>query len=271
MAAPMQKPVVVGSTHGGALELHRGITFGEVSSTQPPFKNGVNRKLSRSGIGHAINKIPLGVAANFPERTQRGGPRKLADRVSHGLSKAHIANLKAAEAYSRSIGLPFTRMITIHWQAAGVPLEGMARATGRFLDLLSKAISRHGGRAAYVWMHENGDGKGGHCHILTHVPPDLVPTLTGLQKGWLRKITGQPYRKRVIHSDPIGGRLGLETGNPELHLVNVKAALAYILKGATPDAAATHGLGRCNEGGRIIGKRCGASQNIGYSARHRHR
>lgn len=141
------------------------------------------------------------------------------------------------------------------------------QAPGRFIDLLSKAIHRHGSRTAYVWTHENGDGKGGHCHILAHVPPDLVPMLTGLQMGWLRTITGQPYRKRVIHSDPIGGRLGLETSNPELHLVNVLAALAYCLKGATPDAAAKYGLGRCNEGGRIIGKRCGTSQNIGATAR----
>ena len=67
--------------------------------------------------------------------------------------------------------------------------------------------------------------KGGHCHLLAHVPADLVPRLTGLQRGWLRRITGQPYRARVIHSKPIGGRLGLETGNPDLHAINLEAAL----------------------------------------------
>jgi hypothetical protein len=35
-------------------------------------------------------------------------------------------------------------MITIHWEAAGVPLNGMAKATGRFVDLLTKAPAQRG-------------------------------------------------------------------------------------------------------------------------------
>jgi hypothetical protein len=158
-------------------------------------------------------------------------------------------------------------MLTIHWEAAGVPLAGMAKATGRFTDLLTKALARHGSRTAWLWTHESGDGKGGHCHLLAHVPADLVSIVTRLQRGWLRSITGNPYRARVIHSKPIGGRLGLETGNPDLHAANLEAALAYVLKGATPVAAAGFGLDRLEPGGRIIGKRCGTSQNIAAKAR----
>jgi hypothetical protein len=187
--------------------------------------------------------------------------------VSHELTVAQIANLKAAERQSNIIGLPFTRMITIHWEAAGVPLTGMAKATGRFIGLLTKALARHGSPTAWLWVHENGDGKGGHCHLLAHVPAALVPIVAGLQRGWLRRITGQPYRARVIHSKPIGGRLGLEAGNPDLHAINVDAALAYVLKGASPRAASQFGLNRLEPGGRIIGKRCGTSQNIGAKAR----
>ena len=102
---------------------------------------------------------------------------------------------------------------------------------------------------------------------MAHVPPDLVSLVTRLQLGWLRRITGSAYRKRVIRSDPIGGRLGLEAGNPELHAVNLGAALSYALKGACPAAAARFGLERLEPGGRIIGKRCGVSQNIGPKAR----
>ncbi len=155
----------------------------------------------------------------------------------------------------------------MHWQAAGVPLEGMARATGRFTDLLAKALARHGSATAWLWVHENGDTKGGHCHLLAHVPADHVAVITGLQRGWLRRITGKPYRARVIHSRPIGGRLGLESGNPELHALNLEVAFAYILKGAGPEAASRFALERLEPGGRIIGKRCGASQNIGMKAR----
>ena len=198
---------------------------------------------------------------------RRGGARNLASRESHGLKAAHIANLIAATAHADAIGLPFTRMVTIHWEAAGVPLADMAKATGRYTDLMTKALARHGCGAAWLWTHENGDGKGGHCHLLAHVPADLVPVLTGLQRGWLRRITGRPYRARVIHSKPIGGRLGLEAGNPDLHAINLEAALAYVLKGSRLATASQFALPRLEPGGRVIGKRCGTSQNIGAKAR----
>lgn len=72
---------------------------------------------------------------------------------------------------------------------------------------------------------------------------------------------------RDILSKPIGGRLGLEAGNPDLHAINLAAALAYILKGASAEAASQFDLKRLEPGGRIIGKRCGTSQNIGAKAR----
>ncbi len=198
---------------------------------------------------------------------RRGGARNLVSRESHGLKAAHIANLIAATAHADSIGLPFTRMVTIHWEAAGVPLAEMAKATGRYTDLMAKALARHGCGSAWLWTHENGDGKGGHCHLLAHVPADLVSVLAGLQRGWLRRITGKPYRARVIHSKPIGGRLGLEAGNPDLHAINLESALAYVLKGASLATASQFALRRLEPGGRVVGKRCGTSQNIGAKAR----
>ena len=190
-----------------------------------------------------------------------------ADRESDALTAAQIGNLKAAERHAEKIGLPFTRMISIHWQAAGVPLAGMAKATGRFLDLLTRWLTKIGHRTAWIWVHENCGPKGGHCHMLAHVPPECVAALTGQQQGWLRLITGQPYRARVIHSKPIGGRLGLEAGNPDLHAINLEAALAYVLKGASPEAASQFGLERLEPGGRVIGRRCSTSENIGATAR----
>ena len=176
-------------------------------------------------------------------------------------------NLTAAERHAALIGLPLNRMITIHWQASGVPLAGMVKATGRFIDLMIKALARHGSKTAWLWVHENFGPKGGHCHLLAQVPADLVPVITGLQRGWLRRITGQTYRARVIYSKPIGGRLGLETGNLGLYAINLEAALAYILKWASPEAASRFGIERLEPGGRVIGKRCGTSQNIGANAR----
>ncbi len=268
MLAAMPKPRA--ERHGGALKLHRRGAFGEVSIAPHQPQSPANPPIAETGTALAINYLTLGVAALSASSTGRGGARNCADRESHALTKAQIANLRAAERHSDAIGLPFTRMITIHWQAAGVPLAGMAKATGRFIDLLTKTLNRHGTRTAWLWIHENGDGKGGHCHLLVHVPAELVRLVGRLQLGWLKRITGRTYRKRVIYSKPIGGRLGLERGNPDLHRVNVVAALAYVLKGAAPEAASQFGLALLQPGGRIIGRRCSTSQNIGAKARRGH-
>lgn len=160
-------------------------------------------------------------------------------------------------------------MITIHWQAAGIPLSGIVAATGRFTDLLGKFLARNGCGSAWLWVLESGTGKGGHCHMLAHVPAELVGTLSAHQRRWLRAISGKPYRARVIHSKPIGGRLGLEGSNPSLHAINVEAALFYLIKGADPQAAMKFGLERLESEGLIIGKRCSVSQNINRKARRK--
>lgn len=257
----------IGHRHGGRLKLHRNATFDKVSNEPSPPLTRTMVPVPDCGTGRAISYSLLGVAALFASKPSRGGARNSADRESHALSTAQIRNLKAAATHAHTIGLPFTRMITIHWEAAGVPLSGMATATGRFTDLLAKLVVRHVGSTTWLWTHESGPGKGGHCHLLVHVPATLVRRLTALQRGWLHRITGQPYKARVIFSKPVGGRLGLERGNPELHAHNLEAALAYMLKGASPAAAAAFHLELLQPGGRIIGKRCGTSQNIGAKAR----
>ena len=253
--------------HGGSFETSPKRKNGEVSKAPPKTQIIANLPIPQVGTAVAINYLTLGVAGHSPCSTGRGGARNRADRTSDALTYAQIANLTAAERHSRAIGLPFTRMITIHWQAAGVALGDMVKATGRFLDLLTKALARHKTKTAWLWTLENGDRKGCHCHLLVHVPAALVSLVTRLQKGWLRRITGNAYRSRVIYSKPIGGRLGLETGNPELHAVNLAHAFGYVLKGADLEAAALFGLARMEAGGRIIGKRCSTSQNIGAKAR----
>ena len=252
--------------HGGAFETSPFRGFGEVSMAPRQPRSPTNPPIPEAGTAVASSYLPLGVAALLPS-SGRGGPRNRAERESHSLTLGQVTNLEAAERHAEKIGLPFTRMVTIHWEAAGVPLAGMARATGRFTDLMGKALSRHGSDTAWLWTHENGDGKGGHCHLLAHVPASVVSIIARLQRGWLRRITSEAYQARVIHSKPIGGRLGLEVGNPDLHAVNVAAALSYVLKGASPEAASQFGLERLEPGGRVVGKRCGTSQNIGAKAR----
>lgn len=262
-------------------------SIGEVSKALLKTLSVENQPSLIAGTDAAINYPTIGGAADSAEEADeaatarqecasqaakrpsgRGGARNRADRESHDLSAAQIGNLKAAERHAKKIGLPFTRMITIHWEAAGVPLEGMAKATGRFTDLMTKALARHGSGTAWLWVHENGDGKGGHCHLLAHVPAELVPIVNRLRLGWLNSITGRTYKKGVICSKPIGRLLELEVSNPDLHAVNLLKAFGYCLKQTEPEVASQFGLERLEPGGRIIGKRCGTSQNIGPKARN---
>ena len=267
MPAPRMNPPELWQ-RGACLKLHRDRCFGEVSMFARPVVNGRKRTIQPCGTPIAISYLTFGVPPYFARNAaSRGGARNRATRESHALSRWHVANLISAKIHADAIGLPFTRMITLHWESAGVALDGMALATGRFIDMLSKALARDKSRTAWLWVHENGDGKGGHCHILAHVPAKLVDTVTRLQRRWLRTISGNPYRARVIKSVPIGGRLGLETSNRPLHALNTEMALCYVLKGADEPSAALFGLERLDAGGRIVGKRCGTSQNIGAKAR----
>lgn len=257
------------AAHGRSLKLHRVPGFGEVSNLagqpQPPELPSI----SDDGTNIAIRYLKQGVVdSEHDRRRHRGGARNRKGRESLALTGAQAVNLIEAAHYATAIGLPFTRMLTIHWQAAGVALDGMAAATGRFTDLLAKALARHGSKTAWIWVHENGDGKGGHCHMLVHIPVDLVKVVQRLRRQWLRRITGTPFRARVVKTDALGRRLGLENGNPALLAENAAEALGYLLKGVTPDAPVAASLKRLEPGGRIIGKRCGTSENIGRKARN---
>jgi hypothetical protein len=187
------------------------------------------------------------------------------------LTGAQVANLIAAAGHATAIGLPINRMITIHWEAAGVPLDGMAAATGRFTGLLAKALAWHGSRTAWLWVHENGHREGWHCHLLVHIPARLVPVVQRLRRRWMRSITGKPFSARVVITGAIGRKLGLESSDPATWAENADKAVGYVLKGVSPAApqAALVAvlLGYLKPGGRIIGKRCGTSQNIGRKAR----
>lgn len=254
--------------HGGTFETSPNGKKGEVSLVRGPLDSGGKRALSGNGTGRAIRYSNSSVAVKSADRPRRGGARNRKDRRSEGLSGAQLDALIAAKRHANAIGLPFTRMVTIHWEEAGLLLHDMPLATGQFIDRLKKTLERHGSQTAYLWTHEGGATKGGHCHLLIHVPAGLVSKVLKLQRGWLRKITGKPYRKTVIVSRPIGKRLGLEASNPADHAVNLEVAFGYVCKAASQADLDARGIVRQHEpGGLVIGKRCGTSQNIAHKAR----
>jgi hypothetical protein len=176
------------------LKLHRNCEDSEVSIRGGGSETNENSTSLGNGTPIA-NDSPSGDAANIVHGRGRGGARNRADRESIALNANQVANLIHAARHATAIGLPLNRMITIHWEAAGVALDHMATSTGKYLDLLTKALKRWGSAAAWLWVHEGGARKGGHCHMLIHVPESLVAKVSGCG----------PACKR----DPVSGVIGV--------------------------------------------------------------
>lgn len=231
------------------------------------------QRLEPIGTSRAIKLRPS--VASSPAR-RWGGRRNSASRASDSLSLNQAENLIAAARFAAVAGMPFNRHLTIHWQQAGITDERAAWATGRFLKLAGDWIARRGGfefnqrhsnRFAWAWVRENGPRKGSHVHILLHLPAGT--RIGGMQRRWLRSITGLAYSASTINTARIGGTAGAAHSAPGTYRANLAAVVGYILKGASPAVARELGLERLDCGGWIIGKRAATSQNIGRAARRR--
>ncbi len=198
------------------------------------------------------------------QRTTRGGARNRADRSSPGLTTAQLQRLMEAVAHAERIGLPLIRFTTVHWEMAGVRHEG--RATTAFLDSLRRSARRRGHVVAWVWVRENGYGKGGHLHLLWHGPADW-PDLESCLRRAMRAAGVKRRVSRLRDTRAVGRRLRTALSRDPAFLANLGAVCAYVAKGATSEAALALSLDRSGEGGRVIGKRCGVSENLGPAAR----
>lgn len=195
-----------------------------------------------------------------------GGIRNTATRTSDSLTETQCRELIAATAFAADIGLAFNILLTVHFEAGGIS-DGQAGAALRsFLKGASGWTARRGARMAWAFVREHGEGKGSHAHILLHVHPALRPAFTRRQRQWLQRAGIHPA-KGVILSRRIGGTLRAYQESPDSYFPNLGAALGYCLKGADAKAAKALALTRLEPGGRIIGKRCGTSQNIGRAKR----
>jgi hypothetical protein len=168
--------------------------------------------------------------------------------------------------HAKTIGLPLNRHVTLHLESAGVHDNVAAVVIGRFLALARDWLRKRGMRTAWVWVRENGDGKGSHVHILLHVPR-AAPWASWRMIRWFKLATGQPYSTGAMNSERIGGTANASVSAPEHYQANLAAVVGYLLKGASPDAVHALRLERLEPGGTVIGKRAGWSENIGQAAR----
>ena len=248
-----------------------------------PISNGGKASLCPAGTDIAIlDLIRSGVALAGPGALSSwGGARNRVDRESRSLSIAQAENIAAAAGHALRLGWPLNRHVTWHLEKSGVaPVDG-AKAIGRFLKLHRQFLASRGKPFACVWVREDDDGdqsKGAHVHILMHVPSAAAPAVTGRQRRWLRMVTGQPYRAGSLNTSRIGGTVRAADTLPPSYWVGFAKVLDYVLKGIEAGASAKLRsssnalfrmlpLYRHGQGGRVIGKRCGWSENIGAAAR----
>ncbi len=189
-----------------------------------------------------------------------GGARNRADRTSEYLTPSQVLRLvQASESAFRS-GRPFQRHWIVHYGMAGItPSEG-ARFVGKLLDLVSKQARREGGQLSAIWVRERASGKGEHVHILMHLPAEM--RLRGRTRRWVEAAGGN-WIKGVSRVRLIGGRLyrGGQAGAAHTRN-NAENVLRYVLKAADREAVERLRLTYPEQGGLIVGKRCGFTRNL---------
>ena len=196
-----------------------------------------------------------------------GGARNRKDRLSDALTRAQCLAILASVDAMIARGMSPNRFLTVHWEKLGVaPAECMEAMSG-FFRLARDWARKQDYEIGWLWIRENdfGDGmKGEHVHILMQIPEPLLPVfIRTMTRRWLLRVTGGKYVKGAARFDTIGQRASDYRDAPEIYRENLsKLLVGYLLKGASKRAAHELGLPRWDDGGRIVGKRWGRSQNL---------
>lgn len=201
------------------------------------------------------------------QRGAWGGARNRANRASNCLTDKQVAALMEAARYAIDVGRVFQRHWIVHYGKAGIQPSDGARFVGKLLDLVSKQARREGGALTALWVRERASEKGEHVHILMHLPAAM--RLHGRTRRWIEAGGGQ-WQLGVSRIRIIGGRLNkFEQNRSKHHAKNAANVTRYLLKAASKSTGQRLELTRAGCCGRITGKRCGWTQNIGAAARGR--
>lgn len=188
-----------------------------------------------------------------------GGARNSAGRISDHIELPTALALVDAVQRASAAGLPFNRHLTVHWQMGGITDAKAALATGKLTKLMSDWATKRGGRFAYAWVRENGDLKGSHAHVLFHLPEGVH--LGQMTRRWTKRLFGRAATG-AVKTKSIGGSAKAAFTGSNWYQDNLASVVAYLLKGVDARSSALLDLDKSDQGGRIVGKRVGISQNI---------
>ncbi|OYX60116.1 MAG: hypothetical protein B7Y89_16975 [Novosphingobium sp. 32-60-15] len=235
-------------------------------------QNHLPQSVNQTGVQLPIPEIGMALAikdkisSDGPMRAKMGwgGARNRRDRTSCYLSRKQCEGLIEAAQFAELIGLGFNRHWTVHYEKAGIVELDAPQFIGHLLKLVRDYARPKADRFTALWVRESGEGKGGHVHILMHLP--LGRTMRGRTCKWIR-LAGGTSRAGVSHVVSIAGRLAAADNGSEHYRHNLAFVLGYVLKCADIVAGEALTLRRFGERAYIIGKRCGSSQNIGSRSR----
>ena len=193
---------------------------------------------------------------------RRGGRRDRRSRTSDHLTGHEAERLARAIKAAAVAGLPLLRFTSVNWERAGLEPGRGGEATSALLERMGRSVRKRGGPFAAVWTRENegAGGKGDHAHILLHYR--TYPGLPQAMQRWIAEIAGRPYRKGVLYTRTIAGRLEVHRTALEHYQANLAELTGYLLKGVSTGTAEALGLPRCESGGKVIGKRSGMTRNL---------
>ena len=208
------------------------------------------------------------------------GGKRVAKEATETLSKSQVRAVISGASRSIALGVPLNRFVTIHWGALSVSERDSFKATQNLLRRARDWLRDHGAAVAWVWVRETSPqepDKGAHVHWLLHIPDRLRVAFLGRLKGWALASAGQGvhYQAGAVHSRSVGF-VGCDVRSPETHRANLRAVVAYLVKGmaAHDSEIATQGLSRIwagagaqplrvDAGGSVSGKRAGGSRALG--------
>ena len=194
---------------------------------------------------------------------RHGGAGNRTTVTSDYLTLRQAQDLIAAAQCALGIGKPLTRHLTVRLEQQGIADANAVKAIGKLITLLRDHVrNTTGGEIAYIWSREHGAIIGGHVHMLLHLPAGYIWQGQRVQR-WIKRISGRQYKKGAIKTTRVGGTVKAHEQNPRLYLANLATVVGYLIKGICPNAGAALKLERMKPQGRVIGKRCGRSQNVG--------
>lgn len=185
---------------------------------------------------------------------QQGGARLDGARASKHLSVSQCRNLLEAAYVAWENGQPFNRFITILWEQGGIDPRNNATVTGQFMKLAKDWARRHGYRMCWAWVQEYGAVKGGHIHILLHVPAGLARQFAPMPLRWVKRLLPSAYRPKLLQSKRIGTDQMPLTA-PRYYEMLLMAKVHYMLKAAPEDVAQELHLPRHGKFCSVFGKR----------------